>query len=110
MEQIDVTEKILSGRCHACSSDLKIVEIQGVERFLEEYLALDIEAKILCWDDPLLDGSDGIVTYRCEGCGQTQMVMHRLGSNQQALTYKRGTGKERYYEHWVLLDVEGSER
>ena len=105
MSKIDVTEEILEGRCHACSSDLKIVQIQGTERFLEEYLSLDTDAKILSWESSLLDGSDGAVTYLCESCEKMYTVLHRIGSNQQELTYHRGSGKERYYEHWVLLET-----
>ena len=105
-----IAEKILEGRCHACSSDLIITQIQGVEAFLEEYVSLNVDAKILVWEDRLLDGSDGAVTYRCEGCGAIYTVLHRLGSNQEELTYHRGSGKERYYEHWVLLDQTVKER
>ena len=104
MSKIEVTEEILEGRCHACSSELKIVQIQGIERFLEEYLSLNTDAKILCWEDALLNGADGAVTYLCEKCKKMYTVMHRFGSHQQELTYQRGSGKERYYEHWVLLD------
>ena len=104
MSKIEVTEEILEGRCHACSSELKIVQIQGTERFLEEYLSLDTDAKILSWESSLLDGSDGAVTYLCESCEKMYTVLHRIGSNQQELTYHRGSGKERYYEHWVLLE------
>ena len=103
MSKIEVTEEILEGRCHSCSSDLTIEEIQGTEKFLEEYLSLSTNTKILSWESALLDGSDGAVTYLCENCGKTYVILHRIGSNQQELTYQRGTGKERYYEHWVLV-------
>ena len=110
MSKIAVTEEILEGRCHACSSSLKIEEIQGTEKFLEEYLSLNTDAKILCWEDALLNGADGAVTYLCEKCKKMYTVMHRFGSHQQELTYQRGTGQNRYYEHWVLLEtiIEGS--
>ena len=110
ISQIAVTEKILEGRCHACSSEMTITQIQGTEAFLEEYVSLNVDAKILVWEDHLLDGSDGSLLYRCERCGAIYTVLHRLGSNQEELTYQRGSGKERHYEHWVLLDQTIKER
>jgi len=101
---IAITEKILQGRCHACSSALKITDIHGIETFLEEYVSLNVNASIQTWTVPLPDGSDGFVSFRCTGCGASYTVLHRIGSNQEELTYHRGSGKERYYEHWVLLD------
>ena len=110
MERITVTEKILSGRCHACSGFLHVEQVEGTESFLEEYASLNPEAEIVPWDETLLDGSNGSLLYRCESCDEIYTVLHRLGSNQEELTYHRGSGTERYYEHWVLLDQTGKER
>jgi len=89
------------GRCHACSSNLKLAEIQGSPSFLDEYGGLGVDAMLVSWEAPLFDGSDGCLLYRCPSCGVRYEVYHRWGRSVGALSYHNGT-RDPPDEHWVL--------